>query len=101
MSGARQPWVLQAYLGLASALAPVWRKGLERRLKRGKETPRSVRQKLGSEYADRPQGTVVWGHAVGVGEAMALAGLFAPSQAERKNSASPSRSPDAAATSPT
>lgn len=77
MSGARQPWVLQAYLGLASALAPVWRKGLERRLKRGKETPRSVRQKLGSEYADRPQGTVVWGHAVGVGEAMALAGLFA------------------------
>lgn len=77
MSATRQPWALKAYLGLAAVLAPVWRSGLERRLKRGKETPRSVRQKLGSEYADRPEGTVVWGHAVGVGEAMALAGLFA------------------------
>ncbi|WP_439588769.1 3-deoxy-D-manno-octulosonic acid transferase [Hydrogenophaga sp.] len=77
MSGTPLPWVLRAYLGLAGKLAPVWRRGLERRLKRGKETPRSVRQKLGSEYADRPEGTVVWGHAVGVGEAMALAGLFA------------------------
>lgn len=77
MSEAPPPWVLRAYLALAGALAPVWHRGLERRLKRGKETPRSVRQKLGSEYADRPTGTVVWGHAVGVGEAMALAGLFA------------------------
>ncbi|MGE0097374.1 MAG: 3-deoxy-D-manno-octulosonic acid transferase [Hydrogenophaga sp.] len=77
MSEARLPWVLRAYLGLAAAMAPVWRRGLERRLQRGKETPRSVRQKLGTEYADRPEGTVVWGHAVGVGEAMALAGLFA------------------------
>ncbi len=77
MSDAPLPWVLRAYLALARALAPVWRRGLERRLRRGKETPRSVRQKLGSEYADRPEGTVVWGHAVGVGEAMALAGLFA------------------------
>ncbi|MDP3834961.1 MAG: glycosyltransferase N-terminal domain-containing protein [Hydrogenophaga sp.] len=75
--GARQPWALRAYLGLARALAPVWRAGLERRRKRGKETPRSVRQKLGSEYAQRPEGTLVWGHAVGVGEAMALAGVFA------------------------
>jgi 3-deoxy-D-manno-octulosonic-acid transferase len=77
MSAGRQPWALRVYLALAATLAPVWRRGLERRLKRGKETPRSVRQKLGREYADRPEGTVVWGHAVGVGEAMALAGLFA------------------------
>jgi len=72
-----QPWALRAYLVVAGWLAPVWRKGLQRRLLRGKETPRSVRQKLGSEYADRPNGTLVWGHAVGVGESMALAGLFA------------------------
>lgn len=77
MTPARQPWALRAYLALARLLAPVWRKGLQRRLLRGKETPRSVRQKLGSEYADRPTGTLVWGHAVGVGESMALAGLFA------------------------
>ncbi|MCW5653771.1 3-deoxy-D-manno-octulosonic acid transferase [Hydrogenophaga sp.] len=73
----RSPWALRAYLTLAAVLAPVWRRGLERRLRRGKETPRSVRQKLGSEYAERPPGNMVWGHAVGVGEAMALAGLFA------------------------
>ena len=72
-----QPWALRAYLVVAKMLAPVWRKGLQRRLLRGKETPRSVRQKLGSEYADRPTGMLVWGHAVGVGESMALAGLFA------------------------
>jgi 3-deoxy-D-manno-octulosonic-acid transferase len=77
MTPARQPWALRAYLVVARWLAPVWRKGLQRRLLRGKETPRSVRQKLGSEYADRPAGTLVWGHAVGVGESMALAGLFA------------------------
>ncbi|WP_332751047.1 3-deoxy-D-manno-octulosonic acid transferase [Hydrogenophaga sp.] len=77
MTPARQPWAMRVYLVLARVLAPVWRQGLQRRLLRGKETPRSVRQKLGSEYADRPEGTLVWGHAVGVGESMALAGLFA------------------------
>ncbi|MES2838679.1 MAG: glycosyltransferase N-terminal domain-containing protein [Pseudomonadota bacterium] len=77
MTPSRQPWAIRTYLVLARVLAPVWRKGLQRRLLRGKETPRSVRQKLGSEYADRPEGTLVWGHAVGVGESMALAGLFA------------------------
>lgn len=77
MTPARQPWAIRTYLVLARVLAPVWRKGLQRRLLRGKETPRSVRQKLGSEYADRPEGALVWGHAVGVGESMALAGLFA------------------------
>jgi 3-deoxy-D-manno-octulosonic-acid transferase len=77
MTPARQPWALRAYLVVARWLAPVWHKGLQRRLLRGKETPRSVRQKLGSEYADRPAGALVWGHAVGVGESMALAGLFA------------------------
>lgn len=67
---------LRSYLVATRLLAPLWRWGLQRRLRRGKETPRSVRQKLGSEYAQRPAGPLVWGHAVGVGEAMALAGLF-------------------------
>ena len=35
---------LRTYLALSHALAPVWRRGLQGRLKRGKETPRSVRQ---------------------------------------------------------
>ncbi len=68
---------LRAYVALSHLLTPVWHLGLKQRLRRGKETPRSVHQKLGHEYADRPAGPLVWGHAVGVGEAMALAGLFA------------------------
>lgn len=72
-----RPLALRAYGLLARALSPVWRFGLRRRLGRGKETPASVQQKLGLAYEARPAGTLVWGHAVGVGESLALAGLFA------------------------
>ncbi|MEY4978422.1 MAG: hypothetical protein RLZZ352_692 [Pseudomonadota bacterium] len=72
-----RPLALRAYLLLALALAPVWRWGLQRRLQRGKETETSIQQKLGLQQATRPAGPLVWGHAVGVGESMALAGLFA------------------------
>lgn len=68
---------LLTYGLLARLLAPVWRFGLQRRLSRGKETAASVQQKLGLAYDARPPGTLVWGHAVGVGESLALAGLFA------------------------
>lgn len=68
---------LLTYGLLARLLAPVWRFGLQRRLSRGKETAASLRQKLGLAYDARPPGTLVWGHAVGVGESLALAGLFA------------------------
>ncbi len=72
-----RPLALRTYGLLARALAPVWRFGLQRRLTRGKETAASVQQKLGLAYDTRPPGTLVWGHAVGVGESLALAGLFA------------------------
>jgi len=72
-----KPLALRAYLRLARALTPVWRFGLHQRLQRGKETEASIQQKLGTHLARRPAGPLVWGHAVGVGESMALAGLFA------------------------
>lgn len=72
-----RPLALRAYGLLARALTPVWRIGLKRRLARGKETAASVQQKLGLAYETRPAGALVWGHAVGVGESLALAGLFA------------------------
>ena len=72
----QRPLTLRLYLRLAAALAPVWRQGLQRRLQRGKETPTSVQQKLSLQLPPRPEGPLVWGHAVGVGESMALAGLF-------------------------
>ena len=73
----QRPAALRAYLLLARCLQPVWRWGLRRRLVRGKETPLSVSQKEALVCAERPAGLVIWGHAVGVGEALALAGLFA------------------------
>ncbi|MDM7950124.1 glycosyltransferase N-terminal domain-containing protein [Hydrogenophaga sp.] len=72
----QRPLALRAYLSLASALAPVWRWGLQHRLTRGKETVASIQQKLSLQMPPRPVGPLVWGHAVGVGESMALAGLF-------------------------
>jgi 3-deoxy-D-manno-octulosonic-acid transferase len=72
----QRPLALSAYLRLAGALAPVWRWGLQRRLARGKETVASIQQKLSLQMPPRPVGPLVWGHAVGVGESMALAGLF-------------------------
>ncbi len=53
-----------------------WAWALKRRLRNGKETQQSVRQKLALSLLPRPAGAVVWGHAVGVGETQALAGLF-------------------------
>ena len=70
-------WGLQGYLWLAKAMTPLWRWALQKRLQRGKETPQSLDQKWVRTPTPRPEGPLVWGHAVGVGEAMALAGLFA------------------------
>lgn len=70
-------WALQSYLWLAKAMTPFWRWALEKRLQRGKETQQSLDQKWMKAPVHRPEGPLVWGHAVGVGEAMALAGLFA------------------------
>lgn len=82
MSGTPNPtrWhpalALRLYLVLARALEPVWIFGLRKRLASGKETPTSVAQKQVLHPAARSSGPLVWGHAVGVGEALALAGLF-------------------------
>jgi 3-deoxy-D-manno-octulosonic-acid transferase len=71
------PWTLRGYLAAASVAGPLWRWALRRRLARGKETPASVAQKLMRDPGPPPPaGPLVWGHAVGVGEAQALAGLF-------------------------
>lgn len=69
--------VLAAARALLTVLAPLWRRLLRRRLARGKETAVSIAQKLVHDPAPRPSGPLVWGHAVGVGEAQALVGLFA------------------------
>ena len=71
------PALLSLAQGLLALLAPLWRRHLRRRLARGRETERSVAEKLVQAPAPRPPGPLVWGHAVGLGEAQSLAGLFA------------------------
>ncbi len=76
MSSSRS-WTLGSYLKLSQGMTPVWHWIFQKRLQRGKETVQSLSQKWVTHPAPRPEGSLVWGHAVGVGEAMALAGLFA------------------------
>lgn len=71
-----------AYAGagwLLAGLAPVL---LRRRLKAGKELPDRWREKLGQPGLPRPKGRLIWLHAVGLGETMALRGLIAALQAQ-------------------
>ncbi len=70
-------WMLRAYLlavRMAGPLLPAYLRG---RLKRGKEDPARWSEKLGVAGLPRPDGPLIWLHAVGLGEVMALRGLIA------------------------
>lgn len=69
-------YFLRFYLWLSKKCEWVWEKILHKRLEQGKETPSSLWQKWGGNNQCRPSGLLIWGHAVGVGEAMALTGLL-------------------------
>lgn len=66
---------LRGYLAAAAVVAPLARRHLKKRLARGKEDPVRWREKLGETAVSRPEGPLVWMHAVGVGELLALPGL--------------------------
>ena len=69
--------LLRAYL-LASRALPLFAPAiLRRRLARGKELPYRWREKLGEPSLPRPEGRLIWLHAVGLGEVLALRGLIA------------------------
>lgn len=68
---------LAAYLAASRAIPLVAPTLLRRRLARGKESPDRWREKLGEPSVPKPQGTVIWLHAVGLGETLALRGLIA------------------------
>jgi 3-deoxy-D-manno-octulosonic-acid transferase len=68
---------LGAYL-MASRAIPLAAPGhLRKRLAKGKELPDRWREKLGEASHPRPRGPLIWLHAVGLGETLALRGLIA------------------------
>lgn len=68
---------LRLWLGLTWALQPLLPFVLKRRRARGKEDPARWREKLGYASQRRPEGRLIWLHAVGLGEVLALRGLIA------------------------
>lgn len=71
-----QSLALTAYLAASRAIPLVASTLLKRRLKAGKELPDRWREKLGEPSIARPQGPLIWLHAVGLGETLALRGLI-------------------------
>ena len=69
--------MLRAYMLAVRGIGPFLPGYLRRRLKRGREDPARWREKLGEAGVPRPDGPLVWFHAVGLGEVMALRGLIA------------------------
>lgn len=80
---ARTSLTITLYQQLFETLTPLWRWWLARRLRTGKETALSLAQRWVQSPPPRPKGTLVWGHAVGVGEALALVGLLKRLQEQR------------------
>ena len=72
---------LALYHAATSALTPLLPLHLKKRLKRGREHPERWREKLGFSSLPRPVGKLVWLHAVGLGEVLALRGMIVALQA--------------------
>lgn len=72
MRGDKRGWTLRLYLALARRAAPLWRISLRRRVGRGKEDAARLAEREGVASAARAPGPVLWLHALGLGEAVAL-----------------------------
>ncbi len=76
-SGPAFGWQLRFYLALRPCLQPLMRRVVARRVARGKDDPARAQEKLGQPSLARPAGPLVWIHAVGLGEVLALRPLLA------------------------
>ncbi|MCF1709477.1 3-deoxy-D-manno-octulosonic acid transferase [Tabrizicola sp. J26] len=68
--------LLRLYLAATHALGLRAWKHIESRRKRGKEHADRWREKGANQMAPRPEGPLIWMHAVGLGEVLALRGLI-------------------------
>ena len=73
----RRGLALQAYLLASHGFPLIAGTVLRKRLARGKEDPARWVEKLGQGLAPRPDGPLIWLHAVGLGEVLSLRGLIA------------------------
>lgn len=64
--------ILSAYRALGAALQPAGPLLLKRRMRRGKEDPERMAERLGHASLDRPEGPLVWLHAASVGESQSI-----------------------------
>lgn len=78
----RTSQALRGYLWLSGLIPLVAPALLHRRVKLGKELPGRVAEKTGVAGQSRPAGRLVWLHAVGLGEVLALRGLIAAMAAQ-------------------
>jgi len=68
--------LIEVYCLLSRLLPLVSKLLLQSRLARGKEDPLRWREKLGRPSVERSPGLLIWLHAVGLGEVLALRGLI-------------------------
>jgi len=66
------PLSLALYRAAAAAAEPFAGPLLARRVRRGKEDPARLRERLGHASAPRPEGRLVWLHGASVGEGLSL-----------------------------
>ena len=74
---------LTAYLAFARVSSPLWRWALKRRAQRGKEVADRLNERFGQPKIARPDGEVMWFHALSVGESLALLPLIERVLADR------------------
>ena len=72
----RLPLALHLYQSACSLGSPIATRVLTRRLKRGKEHPERLSERLGQASLERPQGQLIWVHAASVGEMLAVVSLI-------------------------
>jgi len=76
MTVAKMPLTLRAYLALTHLVPLFAKRHLQKRVARGKEHPTRWTEKLGQTNLPRPDGALIWLHAVGLGEVLSLRGLI-------------------------
>ncbi len=76
-------FALTLYLALSRWSEPLWKRHLKKRIARGKEEAGRQGERLATALPPRPDGPLLWCHALGYGEALALIAPIREILAER------------------